>query len=39
VVGRKSEEVRLDLIESASLIELDDVIDGACLGGDDREHG
>jgi len=33
VVGRESGEVRLDVIETASLVELDAVIDGACLGG------
>jgi transposase-like protein len=32
VVGRESGEVRLDVIESASATELDDVIDNACLG-------
>jgi transposase len=33
VVGRESGEVRLDVIETASMVELDDVVDGACLGG------
>ena len=32
VVGRESGEVRLDVIETASLVELDDVVDNACLG-------
>jgi transposase-like protein len=31
VVGRESSEVRRDVIETASLIELDDVVDNACL--------
>ena len=33
VVGRESGEVRLDVIETASMIELDDVVDRACLDG------
>jgi transposase-like protein len=33
VVGRESGELRLDVIATASLIELDDVVDQACLGG------
>jgi transposase-like protein len=33
VVGRESGEVRLDVLETASMIELDDVVDGACLEG------
>src|SRR3954463_1226471 len=32
VVGLESGEVRLEVIESAGATELDDVIDGACLG-------
>jgi hypothetical protein len=32
VVGRASREVRLDVIETASLVEWDDVVDHACLG-------
>ena len=32
VVGRESREVRLDVIETASMVELDDVVDNACLG-------
>jgi transposase len=32
VVGRQSGEVRLDVIETASMVELDDVVDNACLG-------
>jgi hypothetical protein len=31
VVGRESGEVRLDVIETASMVELDDVVDNACL--------
>jgi hypothetical protein len=33
VVGRQSGEIRLDVIETASMVELDDVVDDACLGG------
>ena len=33
MVGRESGEVRLDVIETASMVELDDVVDGACLEG------
>jgi transposase-like protein len=33
VVGRESGEVRLDVIETASMVELDDVVDAACLEG------
>ena len=33
VVGRESGEVRLDVIETASMVELDDVVDDACLEG------
>src|SRR4029077_168686 len=29
---RESGEVRLDVIETASMVELDDVVDNACLG-------
>jgi transposase len=32
VVGRESGEVRLDVIATASMVELDDVVDNACLG-------
>jgi transposase len=32
VVGRESGQVRLDVIETASLVEWDDVVDSACLG-------
>jgi transposase-like protein len=32
VVGRESGEVRLEVIETASASELDDVVDNACLG-------
>jgi hypothetical protein len=30
-VGRESGEVRLDVIDTASMVELDDVVDSACL--------
>jgi transposase len=33
VVGRESGEVRLDVIETASMVELNDVVDNACLEG------
>src|SRR5262252_1527622 len=33
VVGRESGEVRLDVIETASLVELNDVVDKGCLEG------
>jgi transposase len=33
VVGRESAAVRLDVIETASLVELDDLVDAAGLGG------
>lgn len=33
VVGREPGEVRLDVIETASMVESDDAVDGGCLGG------
>ena len=33
MVGRESGEVRLDVIETASMVELDDVVDKGCLEG------
>src|SRR5438270_13733064 len=33
VVGRESGEARLGVIETASMVELDDAVDGACLAG------
>jgi hypothetical protein len=33
VVGRESGEVRLGVIETAGMVDLDDVVDSACLGG------
>jgi hypothetical protein len=33
LVGRESGEARLDVIETAGMVELDDVVDNACLEG------